>query len=218
MPKSLCEKPLKSKTVKNLSTALRNVRNDGDVIWKYFLLGKRKNFFVCDVAFPGLNHLGYWYDRQRTPLRGKGRLGNNPVGSRLSELLFLDVSGTAAEQVRTCGLRRNSSSLHKAPKMRDSVRLNSWESFLVNLPSIFLETWVMYSSPIYGLSVFCGWLFLVFSGISPETAANFLLFLNFAIILREKLVGSEDWIDFNFFNKLLISSFMREKVSIIANS
>ena len=76
----------------------------------------------------------------------------------------------------------------------------------------------MYSSAIPGLSVFCDWLFLVFSGVSPETATNTLLFLNVAIILREKLVGSEDWIDFYFLNKLVISSFMREKVSSITNS
>ena len=31
------------------------------------------------------------------------------------------------EQTRTCGLRRNSSSLDKAPKMRELLRLNSWE-------------------------------------------------------------------------------------------
>ena len=71
--------------------------------------------------------------------------------------------------------------------MGDTVRLNSWESFLVTLPSIFSKTWVIYSSAIPGLSVFCDWLFLVFSGASPETASNFLLFLNVAMTLREKL-------------------------------
>ena len=60
----------------------------------------------------------------------------SPVGSRFSESLFLDVPGTAMEQVRTCGFRRNSSSLDKAPKIRDSVRLNSFESLLLTLPSI----------------------------------------------------------------------------------
>ena len=141
----------------------------------------------CGVPLSGLNHSGYWYDRQRTPLRDKGRLGNDPSGFPFSELLFLDVPGTATEQLRTCGFRRNSSSLDKAPKMRDSVRLNYWESFSVTLPSISSETWVMYSPVIPRLSVFCDWLFLVISGVSLETAANFLLFLNVAMILREKL-------------------------------
>ena len=69
--------------------------------------------------------------------------------------------------------------------MRDSVRLNSLESFLVNLPSIFSETWEMYSWAIPGSGVFCDWLFLVFFVVSLETAANFLLFLNVAMILRQ---------------------------------
>ena len=120
------------------------------------------------------------------------------MGSGSSELLFLDVPGTATEQVRTCGFRRNLSSLDKASNMRDSVRLNFWESLLVTFSSVSSETWVMYSSAIPGISVFCDWLFLVFSGVSPETAANFLLFVNVSIILTEKLVSSEDWSDVYF--------------------
>ena len=42
----------------------------------------------------------------------------------------------------------------------------------------------MYFSAIPGLSVFYDWLFLVFSGVSLETAANFILFLNVAIIVK----------------------------------
>ena len=110
----------------------------------------------------------------------------SPVGSRLSESLFLNVLGTATEQVWTCGLRRNSSSLDKEPKMRDSVRLNSFESFLVTLPSISSETWKMYLWAIPRSSVFCHWLFLVLSDVSLETAANFLLFLKVAMIMRKK--------------------------------
>ena len=118
---------------------------------------------------------------------GQGSFGErSPLGSRFPELLFLDVPGTATEQVRTCGFRRNSSSLNKVPKIRDSVRLNSFESFLVTLTSLSSQTWEMYSWAIAGSSVLCDWLFLVFSGVSLETAANFLLFLKVAMILREK--------------------------------
>ena len=85
------------------------------------------------------------------------------------------------------GSEKNSSILGKAPKMRDSVRLNSLESFLVTFLSIFSEIYAMYSPANPGLSVFCDWLFLVFSDVSLESAANFFFFLNFAIILREKL-------------------------------
>ena len=109
------------------------------------------------------------------------------VGSWFSDSFFLDDPGTATEQVRTCGIRRNSSSLDKAPKTHDSVRVNSLGSFLMTLPSISSETWEIYSWAIPGSSVFCDWLFFVFSGIFVETAANCLLFLNVAMILREKL-------------------------------
>ena len=95
--------------------------------------------------------------------------------------------------------------------MRDSVRLNSRESFLVSLPLACSENWVMYSSAIFGLSLFCDWFFLGFSGASFETAANLFLFLNVAIILGEKLVSCEDWCDFYFINKSLISSFHEGK-------
>ena len=135
----------------------------------------------------------------------------SPVGSRFSELLFLDVPGTATEQVRACGFRRNSSSLDKAPKMRDSARLNSWESFLVTLPSNSSETWVMYSSAIPGLSVFCDWLFLVFSSASLETAANFLWLPKVSMTLREKpcQLRRLNWM--LFVTKMSISSIMRGK-------
>ena len=109
------------------------------------------------------------------------------VGSRFSEALFLDILGIATEQVRICGFWRKPSSSDKAPKMRDSVQLNSWESFLVTLPSISSETWVMYSSAILGWIVFCDWLLLVSSGVSLETGVNFLLFLNVAVFLRKSL-------------------------------
>ena len=110
-----------------------------------------------------------------------------PVCSGFSELLFLEVPGTTTEEVQDFGFRRNLSSLDKAHKMRNFVRLVSWGSFLVTLPSTSSEIWVMYFSAIPGLSVFCGWLFYLFSGVSLETAPNFLLSLNVAMILREKL-------------------------------
>ena len=132
-----------------------------------------------------LLRLPEWWEEILASGQGSFR-ERSPFGSRFPESLFLVVPGTATEQVRICGLRRNPSSLDRAPKIRDSVRLNSVESFLVTLPSISSETWEMYSWAISGLSVFCDWPFLVFSGVSLETAANFLLFLKVAMILREK--------------------------------
>ena len=121
------------------------------------------------------------------PTSGQGSSEErSPVVSRFSELLFLNFPGTATEQVRNCGFRRNSSSLDRAPKMRDSVLLNSFESFLITLPPISLETREIYSGSLPESSVFCDWLLLVFSGVSLETAASFLLFLKVTMILREK--------------------------------
>ena len=67
----------------------------------------------------------------------------SPVVSQFPEFLFLDVSGTVTEPDRPCGFRRNASSFDKAPKIRDSVLLISFEKFSVTLPSISSETWEM---------------------------------------------------------------------------
>ena len=53
----------------------------------------------------------------------------------------------------------------------------------------------MYSWAIPRSSVFCDSMFLVFSGVSLEIAASFLLFLKVAMILRKSSVSCEDWID-----------------------
>ena len=103
-----------------------------------------------------------------------------------STFVFRSVPGTFQECVRICGFKRNSFNLDRAPKMRDSVLLNSWDSFLVILPSISSET-VIYSSLILGRNVFRDWPFLGRSScVSLVTAANFRLFLNVAIFLNGK--------------------------------
>ena len=104
-----------------------------------------------------------------------------------STFVFRNVSGTVPECFRICGLKRNLSNLDRAAKMRDSVLLNSWDSFLVTLPSISSETCVLYSSLILGTDVFRDWPFLGCSScVSLVTAANFRLFLNVAIFLKGK--------------------------------
>ena len=75
--------------------------------------------------------------------------------------------------------------------MRDSVLLNSWDSFLVALPSTSPKTCLIYSLLILGTDVFRDWPFLGFSScVSLVTAANFRLFLNAAIFLKGKLLRS----------------------------
>ena len=143
----------------------------------------QKNMEYCEDTLPPLSYLDYQSDEKRPSLRDRDRLVNDPHWAPG----FLNCcSWIFREQVRTCGFRRNSLSLDRAPKIRDSVLLKSLENFLVTLPSISSETWEMYSWAIAGSSVFCDWLFLVFSGVSIETAAIFLLFLKVAMTLKEK--------------------------------
>ena len=100
----------------------------------------------------------------------------SPVGSRFSKSVFRDVPGTVPESVRSCGFKTKSFNLDRAPKIRDSVLLNSWRSFLVTLPSISSETCLIYSSVIPRMNVFCDWMFLVSSSVPLEKAGKFPLF------------------------------------------
>ena len=76
--------------------------------------------------------------------------------------------------------------------MRDSVLLNSWDSFLETLPAISSETCVIFSS-FLGTDVFRDWPFLGYpSGLFLATAANFRLFLNVAIFLKGKNAQSSE--------------------------
>ena len=102
-----------------------------------------------------------------------------------STFVFRNVPGTVWKSVCICWFERNSSNLVRAPKMRDSVLLNSWDSFLLILPSISSETCVIYSSLILGTDVFRDWPFLgFFSCVSLVTAAKIRLSLNVAIFLK----------------------------------
>ena len=96
-----------------------------------------------------------------------------------STFVFRNVPGTVPECVVICWFKRNSSNLDRAPKMRDSVLLNYWDSFLLTLPSISSETCVIYSSLILGTDVFHDWPFLGCSScVSLVTAGCQLSFLS----------------------------------------
>ena len=103
------------------------------------------------------------------------------LGSWIFTSVRRNVPRTVAENVRNCGFKRISSNLDRAPRMRHSVLLKSWDNFLVTLLSISWETCVMYSLVIPGTDVFCDWLFLKYCCVSLDTAANFRLFPNVAI-------------------------------------
>ena len=104
-----------------------------------------------------------------------------------STFVFRNVPGTVPECVLICGFTKNSCKLDRARKIRDSVLMNSWDSFLMTLPSISSKTCVLYSSLILGTDVFRDWLFLGCSYcVSLVTAARFRLFLIVAISLKGK--------------------------------
>ena len=164
-----------------------------------------------------LIQLVYWYDRQTTPLPDKGYLWNDPSGLLIFCVVVSRCSGN------NYGTRPNLWVQKKFIKLRQSTQ-NAWLrpakfvgknfskppfNFFRNL-SVLLFSHPRTQCFVTGCSIS----FLIFL----ETASNFLPFLNAAINLREKLVSCENLIDFYFFNKSLISSFMREKVSIVADS
>ena len=142
---------------------------------KYKLSSKESPLEIpssCEDNVLPLDYLDYQSDEKSISIRDRNRFRNDP--RRVPELLLLDVTGTATEQICTCGFRRASSSFDSAPKITDSVILKSFERLLVTLPLISLETWEVYSWAISGSSVFCDWFFLVASGACLETAASLL--------------------------------------------
>ena len=118
---------------------------------------------------------------RKMPASGWGSLWELPsFVPWFSTFVFLGVPGTVPECVRICWFKRNSFNLDRAPKIWDSVRLNSWDSFLVTLPSISSETCVICSSLIVGTDVFRDWPFLGCSScVSLVTAANFSMLPSF---------------------------------------
>ena len=81
---------------------------------------------------------------RKMPASGWGSLwASSSFVSWFSTFVFRNVPGTVSKCVCICWFERNSSNLVRAPKMRDSVLLNSWDSFLLTLPSISSETCVI---------------------------------------------------------------------------
>ena len=142
---------------------------------------------ICEKLHLGLNELNDGTDRQKVPLQNEDHPGNEPS---LFSCFPLFCSGMFLERFRGASISvgsRDSSSLDSAPKMWDSFLLNYWDSFLLTLPSMSSKTCVISSSLIQGTDVFRHWPFLgIASCFSPATAANFRLFLNFAIFWKTK--------------------------------
>ena len=108
--------------------------------------------------------------------------------------MFRNFPGTVLECVRICGLKRNLSNLDRAPKMRDSVLMNSWDSFLVTSPSISSKICLICSWLILGMDVFRDWPFRGCSFcVSLATAANFGFFSQCCHIFEGKVLRSYEY-------------------------
>ena len=114
----------------------------------------------------------------------------SPLGFWFSMSAFRNVPGVLPENVSICGFRRNSCNLDSNTKIRDSVLLSSWDSFLFTLPSMSSTTCAVYSSANPGAAEFCDWWFVGFSCVSLAITAYFRLFLKVAIILGEGKIST----------------------------
>ena len=121
-------------------------------------------------------------------------------GSWFATSVFRNVPGTVPERVRICGLKRNSSNLDGAQKMRDFVPLNSWDSFLKALLSISSKTSVVKSQLNLVTDVFRDWLFLGCSSfVSLVTSAQLLFVSHCCHPFERKIPRSyDDWISWKF--------------------
>ena len=134
-----------------------------------------------------LNHLAFWYHKQKTPPRERDRLRNDPqlipgfLGQYSGKL-----KGTTPKSFHACEFKKKSSKTYRALKIGVSVLLISCHNFLVTLSSVSLETCLTSSSVIPGTDIFCDWLFLVIFCVSLDTAANFRFFLSVANLLKGK--------------------------------
>ena len=178
----------KAKTSQRLieSNSMKTIDFKLSFWWKQFFVNRPRYPEILSRQSFGPKFWVVW--PRKTPASGWGSLWeSSSFVPWFSTFVFRNVPGTVPECVVICWFKRNSSNLDRAPKMRDSVRLNSWDSFLVTLPSICSETCVIYSSLILGTDVFRDWPFLGFSScVSLKTAANFRLFINVAIFLKGK--------------------------------
>ena len=162
---------------KNLET-LRWIRNLSIVLWVYY----------CEEHRLGLNLLNDGTDRRRVAPQDEDHPGNDPQLVPGFPCLCWGLFPERFRCVcRTCVFKRISSSLDRAPKIWDSVLLRSWDTSLETLPSISLETCVIYSSLTLATDVFREWPLLGKSlCVFLTTAAIFCLFWKVAIFLKGK--------------------------------
>ena len=151
-------------------------------------------FYKCEGNFRSpyaswILSLGYWVgqsDEENTPLRDRDHLRSDPMSS---PVFWISVSGRS---LNSYGTSPNLWVQKELVKFRQGTQ-DTWLRF-----AKFLREFLGYP-PLNllgdlgdvilgnsGSSTFCPLLLLLPSGVSLETAANFLLFLNVAILLEGK--------------------------------
>ena len=128
-----------------------------------------------------------------------------------------DASGVVLEWPWISGLMRKSSRRSNAPNMRFSVLLNSCENFLMTLPSISSEIWVMLSSCDLATFEFNATLLMRCSSyFSLFNATSFLLFLRDAFSTGKEFSKIKSWVSFLERKiKLLCTVFNNGKIIMI---
>ena len=165
-----------------------------------YIVQRTKILWNCERSHPGQSNWNCWTERQKIPLRDRHHSGNDP---QLVPGFPSRCWGMFPERFRgmsvPVGSRETCLTQTDHPKYEI---LSCWHPetvFLVNPPSISSETCMIYSSVIPGTDVFCDWLFLGYSCVSPETAANFRLFLIVAIFEAKSSTVAKIEISFYFF-------------------
>ena len=160
----------------------------------------------CDETLPALSHLDCQSDGKRTPLRDRDRLANGPqwVPGFLSSSF-----GLFPERLRNKSELVGSEEIHQAyTKHPKYVTPSGWILLKVFL---LLSLWSLQKPGRCNLKPFLDQVRLL--------TDVFLLFLKFAMILREKFcqLWRLNW-SFIFITKELISSYYEEKVSMNTHS
>ena len=162
--------------------------------------------YECKRSRLGLSQLGCWRDRHRTPFQDGDHSGNDP---RLVLGFLRRHSGLFPERFQRMSVSVGSREIRLI--WTEHPRCGTMSSWipgivsLVTLPSISSKTFAIYSSMIPGADEFCDWMFLGYSCVSLDIAANFSLFLKVAIF-GKRFNSGEDWIILHFYRQVLSST------------
>ena len=138
-------------------------------------------------SHPGLSQLDSWHDRQRAPLQDGDHSGNDP---HLVPGFLCQRSGLLPERFGRMSVSLGSEEIRLTWTVhpscgRDSVLLNSCDSFFSNASLNLLGNLCYILLRDSGEADFWVWLFLRYSCVSLAIARHFFLFFKVAITLEE---------------------------------